>query len=67
MFLLIPIIATLIDAIVKKNPSDFAYPVLVTAVYLLVGSVWGWWHPGWILFITIPLYYTIVDAFKRKK
>lgn len=35
----------------------FPYPVLVTAVYLLLGFVFHLWHPGWIIFLTIPLYY----------
>lgn len=35
----------------------FPYPVLVTALYLLMGVFLNWWHPGWIIFMTIPLYY----------
>lgn len=36
---------------------SFPYPVLVTAVYLLLGFVWDLWHPGWLLYLTIPLFY----------
>lgn len=35
----------------------FPFPVAVTIVYLLMGFLLGWWHPGWIIFLTIPLYY----------
>jgi transcriptional regulator with XRE-family HTH domain len=37
----------------------FPYPILVTIVYLFIGFVFNLWHPGWILFITIPLYYSV--------
>ena len=65
VFFLIPIIVTFIGAIVKKDINEFAFPVLVAAIYLLLGSIYHWWHPGWIVFLTIPLYYTIIGAFKR--
>lgn len=35
----------------------FPYPVFVTMLYLFIGSVFGWWHPGWLLFLSIPIYY----------
>lgn len=67
IFLLIPIWYSLIDAIYKKNPSEFAYPVLVVFFYILFSDLFGVWHPLWILFITIPIYYTICDQLKNKK
>ena len=35
----------------------FPYPVLVTFLYLVLGCCFGLWHPGWLIFLTIPLYY----------
>lgn len=66
LFLLVPIVASLGEAVRKRNPSAFAFPVLVTAVYLLLGCVWGLWHPAWIIFLSIPLYYTIAELFRKK-
>lgn len=37
--------------------SHFPYPVLCTLVYLFIGFGSGLWHPGWLVFLTIPLYY----------
>lgn len=37
----------------------FPYPLLVTIAYLFVGFAFNLWHPAWLLFITIPLYYTV--------
>lgn len=65
IFLTIPLYYTTIEAIHKKNPHIFCYPVLVTAVFLLFGMTMGLWHPLWILFLTIPLYYTAIEMFKK--
>lgn len=67
LFLLIPIVETLVNAINLKDASKFAYPVLVTAIFLFTGMMWGWWHPMWVLFVTIPAYYAICDAVKKSK
>lgn len=37
--------------------KDFPYPLLVSVCYLVLGFFFNLWHPGWILFLTIPLYY----------
>ena len=31
--------------------------------FLLVGIFFQAWHPGWLVLLTIPLYYTLVKAF----
>ena len=36
------------------------YPILVTIVYLILGFLLNLWHPGWILFLTIPIFYAII-------
>ena len=35
----------------------FPYTIWVTAAYLILGFVFNMWHPGWIIFLTIPLFY----------
>ena len=29
-------------------------------IFLAIGFIFGWWHPGWVIFLTIPIYYWIV-------
>ncbi|MDR2505525.1 MAG: helix-turn-helix domain-containing protein [Oscillospiraceae bacterium] len=43
-----------------RELRNFAYPVLVTMVYLILGCYFSWWHPTWLLFLTIPLYYSFL-------
>lgn len=36
---------------------SFPYPVFVAIAYLVLGFIFHQWHPGWMIFLTIPLYY----------
>lgn len=60
VFLLIPVITSLIEAVERCNAKIFCYPVFVTFLFLLFGFYGKMWHPMWVLFLTIPLYYTVV-------
>ena len=67
LFLLIPILPSIIEVIRYKNMKKFCYPVLVVFVYLLV-CIWfglNLWHPLWVLFLTIPVYYIIGDLVNK--
>lgn len=66
LFFIIPIIESFIAAVKSKNPSAFAYPVFTAAVYLTIGMFMGIWHPTWIIFITIPIYYIIAELIRPK-
>lgn len=48
----------------RKFLLSFPFPVLVTFVYLALGFTIGWWHPGWMLFFTVPVYYCVVSGMK---
>lgn len=39
---------------------DGVYPVVITVVYLITGFLLDNWHPGWMLYLTIPLYYALL-------
>lgn len=54
------------EAVEKRKPNlgqriyQFLYPVyvpLMILLYLLLGIIFHWWHPAWILFLTIPVFY----------
>lgn len=61
LFMLIPVVPSLIEAIASKKFTKFCYPVLVAAVYCFVGMWFNLWHPFWFLFLTIPVYYIIFN------
>ena len=37
-------------------------PIIVTIVYLALGLVWGLWHPGWLVFLLIPVLYFLLPT-----
>lgn len=52
----------------KKNGFKvFPYPILAAIVYILLGCFVSWgWSIGWLVFLTIPLYYTFVEAIIKR-
>lgn len=66
LFMLVPVIPTLVTAIAKRKPSEFLFPVFVTGLYLVAGMCYGRWHPEWIIFLTIPIYYIIAEAIEGR-
>lgn len=41
----------------ERRRRHFPYPVVVAVAYLVLGFCFHLWHPGWIIFLTIPLFY----------
>ena len=60
-----------IEQIAKSgiNIRDFIpYPIVITVIYLLWGclSPYGW-RIGWTLYITIPVYYSLIECIRRRR
>jgi HTH-type transcriptional regulator/antitoxin HipB len=52
----------------KKNFwLRFPYPIIVVIAYLLIGFSFHNWGSSTLLFLTIPLYYMVVNAFIRRR
>lgn len=45
----------------------FPYPVFIVLVYLFIGLVWDLWSPGWLLFLTIPIWGAVVRYVTLRK
>ncbi|MEG0741477.1 MAG: hypothetical protein RSB91_08870 [Clostridia bacterium] len=41
----------------KHCKMDAMFPLMITTLYLILGALFGLWHPGWLIFLTIPLHY----------
>jgi transcriptional regulator with XRE-family HTH domain len=45
----------------KKHTESWLYqipyPLFITTLYLVLGFFFNQWHPGWLVFLTIPLHY----------
>ena len=53
----------------KRGWFFISYPILAVIVYAIIGAKFkaAGWATGWITLLTIPLYYTGVIAFEKKK
>lgn len=45
----------------------FPYPIAAVLLFLLFGALFDVWHIAWIVFLTIPLYYSAVEAIESRK
>ncbi len=47
----------------------FPFPLFVIALYVGLGLGFKLWHPGWLVFLLLPIYYHLGGAFcvRRKK
>ena len=54
-FLLIPIL----PFVLGLERIRIVFPILITIIYLVIGFTVGGWHPWWVLFFLIPIYYII--------
>ena len=45
--------------------THLVFPVLCVIIYIFLGVAGGFWHPGWIIFLGIPLYYALVFITSR--
>lgn len=65
VFVLVPVYSSITDCVRQKSFSSFNYSCLVTFLFLLFGMLYGIWHPLWIIFLTVPVYYPIAFAIDR--
>ena len=64
LFLTIPIYYIMVTVsrakTFNKKAYVFPYPIIVVILYLALGFDYGVWHPSWLLFLTIPIYYMMI-------
>ena len=70
LFFVPEIICSLVRAIHKKNPHHFNMAFMATFTFFFVCLVFpgpeaNLWHPMWVVFLLIPLYYMIVSMIRK--
>ncbi|MBQ7344341.1 MAG: helix-turn-helix transcriptional regulator [Clostridia bacterium] len=43
------------------------YPIVATIAFLAIGLLADGWYWAWTLFMTIPLYYSLLDSIRKKR
>lgn len=53
--------------IIKKSHWDtMPYPILMAIAFFILGFAFELWHIAWLVFLTIPLYYSLIKAIRMK-
>ncbi len=47
-----------------KNMIKFPFPIIIALIYVAGSFMFDIWHPLWIIFLTIPIYYRFALACK---
>ncbi len=63
VFLLIPIM----PVILSENIYKLMYPLFCIIIYICIGASANIWHPTWIIFLTIPVFYIIFGPYLDRK
>ncbi len=45
---------------------DIPFTALICGLYLVLGFLFSAWHPAWLLFLLIPIWYSFISAVKKK-
>jgi len=46
----------------RKKLNRFPIAPICVVAYLFIGFIFNLWHPTWIIFLLIPIYYSVVNA-----
>ncbi len=49
-----------------SHHAHFPVYLVITVTYIIIGAVWNAWHPGWLIFLLIPIWHTLIDAIEEK-
>jgi len=49
-----------------RSLQKFPLLFVVTFFYVIMGAVWGGWHPGWLMFFLPILWHSGIQAVKKK-
>lgn len=39
---------------------------VILIAYIIIGCIWSAWHPGWLLFFLVPIWYSLAEAIEKK-
>lgn len=49
-----------------SHHAHFPMFLVIMIAYIVIGCMWNAWHPGWLLFLLVPIWHSLVDAIEKK-
>ena len=67
LYLLIPFSSSIFDSIRKRRLQNLTGAIVMLAVasFMILGMGFNLWHPGWVVFLAVPLYSIVAGAIDR--
>lgn len=59
LFLCVPVVYSVFQALAARTVRKFNYPLFIAALFLFLGFVFDVWQIAWIILLTIPIFYLI--------
>lgn len=50
----------------EKGRAEFPLGILAIVIYIVIGFLFGLWHPGWILFFLVPVIGSLIHAVRKR-
>jgi len=47
--------------------AQFPFAAFIAVLYVILGACFNAWHPGWLLFLLIPIWHSLVPAIIHRK
>ena len=47
--------------------AHFPMALVIVVAYIIIGCGWNAWHPGWLIFLLIPVWESFVSAIHKRK
>lgn len=63
---LVYLINLVIPFLIGEWKINISYPLVMIVLFLILGFCFDLWHPGWVVFVTIPIYYTLKAPTAKK-
>jgi len=60
------VLMSIVEMFLRKKVSAFALPIAATVVFIAIGMLTGIWHPTWVAFLSIPLFYGVVCPIEKR-
>lgn len=49
------------------NPAELPLWLIAAAAYIALGCIYHIWHPGWLIFLLVPVVSSAITAFRTKR
>ena len=61
------IVISVVGCIKHRKFAEFNYPILATLAFFILGFYLDMWHPGWLVFVSIPVFYSVFGPIDKAK